>query len=107
MNSPLNANPRKKMVASTMLKHSYTLKHYECEKKIGSGGFAEVVKATNTINGKLCAIKRIPKTKNQWHNIVREVKAGMKLQHNNITKFIQYVDDETNDYLVFEFLNGK
>lgn len=72
---------------------------------IGKGGFGEVSKADGA-DGKVYAIKRIPKEKNQDHNIVREVKAGTQLSHKNIIHFNTHYKDDKNDYLIFEFIQG-
>jgi serine/threonine protein kinase len=71
---------------------------------IGVGGFAKV---------RLCyhetdkyAIKIISKDTNQTENIKREVIAGKKLRHDNISSFVEWFDDEVSDYLLFKYAEG-
>ena len=82
------------------------LQNLTIEKTIGKGGFGEILLA-NTLDGRQYAIKRIPKTKNQADNIVREARAGLALSHKNISHFVTQFEDGDNDYLVFEYIRGK
>ena len=74
-------------------------------KKIGQGGFGEVLQATTT-DGRRYAIKKIPHSKNQQLNITREANAGLKLSHKNIVNFVTRLQDDDNDYLVFDYVAG-
>lgn len=76
------------------------------KKKIGQGGFGSIYLA-EADDGCNYAVKSIPKSKQQSHNIAREVKAGQTLQHKNITNFICHFEDDQNDYLVYDFIRGN
>ena len=80
--------------------------HYQAGKQIGQGGFASIYLATAE-DGSKVAVKAIAKNKNQQHNIVREVEAGVRLSHKNIAHFVEHFEDKQNDYLVYEFIQGK
>ena len=73
--------------------------------KIGKGGFGEVLKAIGA-DGKEYAVKRIPKSRKQEHNIAKEVGAGLRLTHKNIVNYTTTFHDSENDYLVFEYVPG-
>ena len=79
---------------------------FEVKHTIGSGGFGFVCKASGA-DGRDYAIKSIPKVKNQSKNIAREVEAGLILTHQNIGNYITQYQDETNNYLAFEYIEGK
>ena len=76
------------------------------DRQIGTGGFAEVMRAVHKNSKRVCAIKQISKEKNQKSNIMREVKAGLMLTHKNIVKYIENCDDEDNEYVIFEYVRG-
>jgi serine/threonine protein kinase len=75
------------------------------ETQIGCGGFGKVMLALGE-DGTPFAVKSIPNTSCQA-NIRREVKAGKKLQHKNISKFICHFSDDKNEHLVFDYIKGK
>ncbi len=72
----------------------------------GQGAFGEISMASDQ-NGNFCAIKKIGKNKNQFENIIREVRAGQVLCHPNIVKFVEHLEDEENDFLIFEYIRGN
>ena len=74
-------------------------------KQLGKGGYASVLLAKDSV-GKDYAIKMISKEKNQAHNIAREVKAGKLLSHPNIIQYKSSVEDQKNDCLIFEYIQG-
>ena len=83
-----------------------SLNNYSILKQIGEGGFGEVNLAT-TNDGREFAIKRILKSRNEEESIKREVAAGKKLEHSNIVRFENHIEDEESDNLIFEYVNGK
>jgi serine/threonine protein kinase len=80
--------------------------HYTAGRQIGQGGFASIYLA-QADDGTKVAVKAIAKSKNQKHNIVREVEAGVRLTHKNIAAFVEHFEDKLSDYLVCEFIQGK
>ena len=76
------------------------------DRVIGKGGFATILLAT-TQEGDMKAIKKISKKISKSSIIKREVKAGQALCHNNIIKFVGHEQDSENDYLVYNYVEGK
>jgi serine/threonine protein kinase len=74
--------------------------------RIGQGGFGSIFLAQND-DGDCFAVKKISKAKAQAHNIEREVRAGIALSHPNITNFICHSEDDSNDYMVFDYIRGN
>jgi serine/threonine protein kinase len=83
-----------------------TVNQYTLVSTIGKGAFGEITLATDQ-NNNCYAIKNISKAKKQVENINREVKAGQILKHKNVVKFVEHLDDDGHDYLVFEYVNGE
>jgi serine/threonine protein kinase len=81
------------------------IKSLSLKQQVGAGGFGKIFLARNDEG--CYAVKAISKSKGQAHNIAREVQAGRTLKHKNITNFICQFDDESNDYMVFDFIKGK
>ena len=79
---------------------------FNIQSTIGKGGFGEIKKAHGA-DGKEYAVKRIPKSRKQEQNIDREVRAGLKLSHDNIINYTTKFHDDENDYLVFEYIKGN
>lgn len=80
-------------------------KSLSVQKLIGAGGFGRVFLAQNPQKENF-VIKCISKTRKQTQNIVREVQAGNIVQHKNIVNFIAHYEDESSDYLVFDYVKG-
>jgi serine/threonine protein kinase len=76
------------------------------KKQIGAGGFGKIYLAQSE-DGTCYAVKTISKASGQAHNIEREVCAGNALQHKNITNFVCHFEDDSNDYLVYDHIQGK
>jgi NIMA (never in mitosis gene a)-related kinase len=75
------------------------------EKQIGVGGFGKVYLAQGE-DGQQYALKRIENRPSQLDNIQREIEAGKRLTHKNITKFVGHFEDNGCTYLVFEYVKG-
>jgi serine/threonine protein kinase len=85
-----------------------SLQDLKMNRQLGAGGFGEIFLANGPDQKQQYAVKKINKLKNTNKlNVEREVKAGRKLTHNNIIKFVEHFEDATNDYLVFEYIKGK
>ena len=57
---------------------------------IGKGGFGEVMKVKNNLDGQIYAIKKIklnPKNKTVTRKIMREVKLLSRLNHENVVRY--------------------
>ena len=77
------------------------------KKQIGQGGFGKIYLGQSSEDGTSYAVKTISKASGQSHNIEREACAGNALQHKNITNFICHFEDENNDYLIYDYIQGK
>ncbi|XP_058020440.1 interferon-induced, double-stranded RNA-activated protein kinase [Ahaetulla prasina] len=74
---------------SKFTKNDRFLEDFDDIEEIGLGGFGNVFKAKNTIDGRLCAIKRILLSgkKEKGEKEKREVKALAKLDHAHIVRY--------------------
>jgi calcium-dependent protein kinase len=93
--------------ASYQLKQIYDLK----KKPIGKGAFAEVFKGSLKANSDIkVAIKTFEKAKLESINlssIKEEIKVLWKLDHPNIVKYYDALEDPKNIFIVTEFIPGK
>lgn len=95
---------------------------YETNSTIGYGAFSEVKLVTNQDDGKKYAMKILSKSKLQQNRSLmrrssqgldaafREIAVLRKLDHPNVVKLIEVLDDPDEDglYLIFEYLeNGR
>ena len=76
--------------------------------EIGAGGYGRVNLYKHKITGAIYAIKLIDKTKFenkiQKQLFAREVEIMYKISHKNIVKLYSHFEDESNCYLVMEYL---
>ncbi|KHJ88336.1 hypothetical protein OESDEN_11874, partial [Oesophagostomum dentatum] len=82
---------------------------YKLLKTIGKGNFAKVKLAKHTITGQEVAIKIIDKTAlnpSSLQKLFREVKIMKQLDHPNIVKLYQVMENEQTLYLVLEYASG-
>ncbi|KAI3387652.1 hypothetical protein SNEBB_008368 [Seison nebaliae] len=83
--------------------------HYELGKTIGKGNFAKVLFATHIATRAPVAIKIIDKTQlnsQSLEKMRREVRIMKQLDHPNIVKLFEVIDDEKKLYLVMEYAEG-
>ncbi|XP_067621146.1 serine/threonine-protein kinase GL21140 isoform X2 [Eurosta solidaginis] len=75
---------------------------------VGDGNFAVVLKIKDRQNGLPYALKIIDKSKckGKEHYIDAEVRVMKKLQHPHIISLIMDVDQQSNMYLVLEYVSG-
>jgi hypothetical protein len=83
------------------------IKKYSPIKLIGEGSFGMVIKAIDNKQQNYVAVKIIPK-KNVSNEIylLREMNILSKLNHPNIIKLIQVIDNEDYLYLIMDYLEG-
>ncbi|KAH8323676.1 hypothetical protein KR067_009812 [Drosophila pandora] len=82
--------------------------NYDIGGIIGDGNFAIVLKIKHRETNKAYALKIIDKSKckGKEHYIDAEVRVMKKLDHPHIISLIMDVDQETNMYLVLEYVSG-
>lgn len=82
--------------------------NYEACRKVSSGSFGEVYlgKRVET-NGSVC-MKKIDRKSPKYNekDIVREIQAGSKLQHEAIPKLLAHYMTEKTTWLVFDWIEG-
>ena len=80
---------------------------FDMKEKIGSGSFSKVYRAIYKPNGKQVAIKITDKKCRKLGNIRIEAIAMQKMgRHKNIVKFYAYFEDDSNTYIVLEYIDG-
>jgi hypothetical protein len=82
------------------------LEELNFERVLGVGGFGEA-SLYSSDDGEKYVIKAISRTQNSQKMVKREVLAGQMLSHKNIAKFYNHFGDAYNDYLIFEYIEGK
>jgi serine/threonine protein kinase/tetratricopeptide (TPR) repeat protein len=85
--------------------------HYQQETLIGHGGMGDVYRGTDTLTMQLVAIKRLHQDiVRENPDIVdrfrREGEALRQLNHPNIVKLLDAVEEGANQYLVMEYVGG-
>ncbi len=83
---------------------------YELLLKLGEGGMGAVYKANDTRNGKIVAIKVLPRSKARDEMFVKrfemEARATFELDHPNIVHGYDIGNSDGYHYLVIEFVQG-
>lgn len=83
---------------------------YKITKKVGSGSFSVVYAVINLVTGEQACVKIIPKSNTQAEvdmiQLAREIKILSSVSHNNIIKFIEFLEDEYNYYIFQEISDG-
>ena len=84
-----------------------SLDNYQKIKCIGKGSYGSVFKVMNKNTKLIRAMKVIPKH-NQKDNqeILREIEILKNLDHPNVMKIYEFLEDENNYYLIQEFCDG-
>jgi len=84
--------------------------NYTIDKKIGEGGMGVVYKATDTLGGAV-ALKMLKPaflTNSEARNRFRQEAENLtRVNHENIVRLINYVEDERGLFLILEFIDGK
>ena len=85
--------------------------HYKINRKLGEGMFSTVKLATHSLTGEQVAIKILEKTRitkiEDKKRINREIAILKKLNHFNIAKLYQVVENKLTIYLIQEHIKGK
>lgn len=82
---------------------------FEFFEQIGSGGFADVFRASHKINHEVVAIKVIQKRKlsaNEEDRVYNEIRILQKLYHPNIMRLKGFYEELNTFYLVLEYVGG-
>ncbi|XP_013386608.1 eIF-2-alpha kinase GCN2 isoform X2 [Lingula anatina] len=80
--------------------HSRLYNEFEILKALGKGGFGDVIKVRNRLDGRVYAIKRIPlnpKNKQLTRKITREVKLLSRLNHENVVRYYNSWIETSNE----------
>ena len=83
---------------------------YKIIKKLGKGSFGSVYKVMHIKTGIIRAMKVIKKDSIKFQDddkkFLKEIEILIKLEHPNIIKIFEYFTDETNYYLITEYISG-
>ena len=81
-----------------------SLENYEKIKRIGKGSYSSVYKVKNKNTNLIRAMKIIPKNfQKDNKEILREINILKNLDHPNVMKIYEFLEDEHNYYLIQEF----
>lgn len=78
---------------------------YEIEEYIDEGGMQFVYKAQDQLAGRLVALKT-PKNRSAVKRFLRSAIVAAKVNHPNVAKTLDYVDDGSVQYLIEELIDG-
>ena len=85
--------------------------HFKIGRKLGEGNFSTVKLATHSLTGEQVAIKILEKTriakKEDKERINREIAIMKKVNHYNIARLYQIVENKFTIYLIQEHIQGK
>jgi hypothetical protein len=80
---------------------------YQVVRKLGSGGFAEVLEAWDADLERSVALKVIDERRGLSARALREVQAASALSHPGVVKLYDYFADGDHSYLVWELVRGE
>ncbi|MFC1540308.1 protein kinase [Gemmatimonadota bacterium] len=88
-----------------------TISHYKIVDKLGEGGMGAVYKAEDTTLNRLVAIKalssHLSENDEARERFIREAQAASSLNHTNITTVHELLEDEGEQFIVMEYVDGK
>jgi len=88
-----------------------TISHYRIVDRLGEGGMGSVWKAEDTTLGRLVAIKslsrQLAENEEARARFVREAQAASALNHANITTVYELLEDEGEQFIAMEYVEGK
>ena len=75
---------------------------------IGKGSFGTVLKAKEIASGNIVAVKKINlnNSKKNYETIIKEVNVLKGLNHPNIVRYLNYIEEDMSIYIIMEFLSG-
>ncbi|GMM28885.1 serine/threonine protein kinase [Martiniozyma asiatica (nom. inval.)] len=86
-----------------------SIERYNIGQRLGEGAFSIVYEAVDKISGEKVAIKVIKKyelDEKQRRNVLKEVNLMSQLNHPNIVKLIDFVENEQYYYIIQEVVQG-
>ncbi|MFC1530424.1 protein kinase, partial [Gemmatimonadota bacterium] len=88
-----------------------TISHYHIVDKLGEGGMGTVYKAEDSTLERLVAIKALSdqfaEHEEARERFVREAQAASSLNHSNITTIYELLEEDGEQYIVMEYVEGK
>lgn len=80
---------------------------YQIVGQLGDGSFGVVSKAMHTTTGEIVAVKKMKQRFGSWEECLqlREIQSLRRLQHQNIIKLKEVVRENTELFLIFEFMD--
>ncbi|MFC1629444.1 serine/threonine protein kinase [Gemmatimonadota bacterium] len=88
-----------------------TISHYKIVDKLGEGGMGAVYKAEDSTLNRLVAIKalssHLSENDEARERFVREAQAASSLNHSNITTIYELLEDDGEQFIVMEYVDGK
>ncbi len=83
---------------------------YDIRRKIGSGGIATVYKARDRVLNKDVALKKIhdkyAENKNFIEMFKREAVNTARLEHENIVRVVNFIEEDESYYIVMDYVDG-
>ena len=84
-----------------------SLEDYQKIKRIGKGSYSSVYKVKNKNSNLIRAMKIIPKNFQKDNTeIMREIEILKNLDHPNVMKIYEFLEDDKNYYIIEEFCDG-
>jgi protein kinase len=82
------------------------MEKYKIGKVLGDGTFGSVMKAIDTTNGNIVAIKKMKNKYYKWQDCISlpEIKSLMKFHHPNIVKLYEIIKHNNELHFVFEYM---
>ena len=96
-----------KIDAKDYIQKGDSIENYEKIKRIGKGSYGSVFKVMNKNTNLIRAMKVMPKNfQKDNQEILREIEILKHLDHPNVMKIYEFLEDDKNYYLIQEFCDG-
>ena len=96
-----------KIDAKDYIQKGDTIENYQKIKRIGKGSYGSVFKVMKKNTNLIRAMKVIPKNFQKDNDeILREIHILKNLDHPNVMKIYEFLEDDKNYYLIQEFCDG-